>query len=269
MDADVPDSVVRVVPDLLGEILPAVGERLVGIYLYGSAVSGSFDEGVSDVDLMVATDSALSDVVVDALASAHERFWAVHPDFLDRIDIVYAPTVTLSGTVGMADDLPPLLTVSPGSPLHATQATQEWVLNRRLVFETGVTLAGAPARSVVAPVSLDEVRDAVARKLYSLREWAPSVRHRGGHAYVVLTTCRALLTLTTGRQVSKAEAAEWVRCRQPQFRLLIDSALEWRQAQAVRDETPLPESLVSQIVDLLDLACASVEEECRGLPSGC
>jgi predicted nucleotidyltransferase len=61
---------------VLGEILPAVGARLVGVYLYGSAVSGSFDEGISDVDLLVAVDSALRDDAVDALASAHERFWA-------------------------------------------------------------------------------------------------------------------------------------------------------------------------------------------------
>ncbi|MFC9220391.1 aminoglycoside adenylyltransferase domain-containing protein [Streptomyces hygroscopicus] len=112
----------------------------------------------------------------------------------------------------------------------------------------------------MAPVPADKVRAAVVGMMLSLREWAPQVAHRGGHAYVVLTTCRALLTLTTGRQSSKAQAARWARVRWPHLSPVLDAALEWRQAQAIRDETPLPMELTAQIAQLIGIACTQAEK---------
>lgn len=65
-----PVGVRRVLPDLVREVRGAAGERLVGVYLYGSAVGGDFDEGVSDVDLVVAvTGEVPDDTIRSAMAS--------------------------------------------------------------------------------------------------------------------------------------------------------------------------------------------------------
>ncbi|MFI7312348.1 aminoglycoside adenylyltransferase domain-containing protein [Streptomyces hygroscopicus] len=255
-----PESVRRVLSNLLREVRLPLGDRLVGVYLYGCAVTGDFDEGVSDIDLVVAVTDELDHDTLGGLDIAHRRVWAAHPDFLDRIDIVYAPVESLAGQLGASDRSPRLATVSPGSPLHATPATGEWVLNWQLVRDTGITLDGLPVGSVVAPVPADKVRAAVVGMMLSLRERAPQVAHRGGHAYVVLTTCRALLTLTTGRQSSKAQAARWARVRWPHLSPVLDAALEWRQAQAIRDETPLPMELTAQIAQLIGIACTQAEK---------
>jgi hypothetical protein len=254
------ESVQRVLSSVLQEVRLALGDQLVGVYLYGSAVAGDFDEGISDVDLVVAVVDELDHDALSGLETAHRCVWAAHPDFVDRIDIVYVPVGTLSGEPSAAERSPRLAAVSPGSPLHTAPATEEWALNWQLVRDTGITLDGLPVESVVVSVSADEVRAAVVREVLSLCEWAPQVAHRGGHAYVVLTTCRALLTLTTGRQASKAQAARWARVRWPHLSPVIDAAWEWRQAQAVRDETPLPMELASQIAQLMDIACTQAEK---------
>ncbi|GAP48758.1 nucleotidyltransferase domain-containing protein [Streptomyces azureus] len=118
----------HVLPALLEEVRSALGDELVGVYLYGSAVVGDFDEGVSDIDLVAAVADELDQEALDGLDTAHRRIWSAHPDFLDRIDIVYAPVAILSGRPGAAGRVSLLVTVSPGSPLHSTSVTQEWVL---------------------------------------------------------------------------------------------------------------------------------------------
>jgi len=45
-------SAVNIVLDvLLKRIQDIIGDRLVGVYLYGSFVAGDFDEKISDIDL--------------------------------------------------------------------------------------------------------------------------------------------------------------------------------------------------------------------------
>ncbi|MFI0714369.1 aminoglycoside adenylyltransferase domain-containing protein [Streptomyces inhibens] len=260
-----PFAVQQVLPDLLHEVRSALGDRLVGMYLYGSAVSGDYDEGVSDIDLMAAVTGELSPDVLSALDAGHHRFWSGHPEFTDRIDLIYAPAAYLSGELNASATPPILATVSPGSPLHAEPVSQEWILNRHLVHDTGVTVHGRPLECAVTAVPAETVRAAVARKVLSLRDGAAQVVHRGGDAYVVLTACRALLTLTTARHASKADAARWARERWPGFRPVIDAALEWRLGQAVRDETPLPRELSAQRDGLLDAVCRVAEDRTAGV----
>ena len=50
---------------LLGQLLDgirnALGERLLGLYLYGSLVAGDFTPGTSDVDLLAATATIIDE----------------------------------------------------------------------------------------------------------------------------------------------------------------------------------------------------------------
>ncbi|GGL10417.1 nucleotidyltransferase domain-containing protein [Streptomyces flaveus] len=171
----------RVLPSLLDEIQSALGDQLLGVYLYGSVVGGDFDEGVSDIDLVVAFADAVDQSMMGRLETAHYRFWQTHPDFVDRIDLVYAPAAVLSGrppSDGGSSGLPLLASVSPGSPLHTTPATRSWALNWQQARDAGATLTGRPVESVVRPVPVDEVRAVVAAEALSLRERIPETHHR-------------------------------------------------------------------------------------------
>ena len=67
--ADVPE-----VDALLGELRTQVqatlGDELLGLYLYGSMVTGGYTVGISDVDLLAVTTSTLGDATLQALRHA-------------------------------------------------------------------------------------------------------------------------------------------------------------------------------------------------------
>ena len=73
-----------------------------------------------------------------------------------------------------------------------------------------------------------------------LREWpsrvrAPWVAYVPAHqGYVVMTICRALYTLATGKQATKEEAAAWAAARYPEWSSFISDA-EQRLRADVRD----------------------------------
>ena len=63
-----------------------LGPQLVGVYLDGSLAAGGFAEHSSDIDVLVVTESVLSDDVVTALGMMHARLatgtskWVQEPD---------------------------------------------------------------------------------------------------------------------------------------------------------------------------------------------
>src|ERR1035437_7278621 len=56
---------------LVSDIRAVLGNELVGLYLYGSAVSGDFDEDVSDIDLVAVTRPDVSAIEIAALERMH------------------------------------------------------------------------------------------------------------------------------------------------------------------------------------------------------
>ncbi|PKB83316.1 MAG: hypothetical protein BZY88_02410 [SAR202 cluster bacterium Io17-Chloro-G9] len=56
---------------LLSKMQYVLREKLVGLYLYGSLATGDFDHDVSDIDLLAATASDISDSEVQALREMH------------------------------------------------------------------------------------------------------------------------------------------------------------------------------------------------------
>src|SRR4051812_45976805 len=43
--------------ELVSEMEKVLGEKLVGLYLYGSLVTGDFDDDISDIDLLAVTSA--------------------------------------------------------------------------------------------------------------------------------------------------------------------------------------------------------------------
>jgi predicted nucleotidyltransferase len=61
----------------------------VGVYLYGSLVSGDFDEKPSDVDLTAALRDNLTDADLDTLRSMHQNMVATFPHWDNRVEVAY------------------------------------------------------------------------------------------------------------------------------------------------------------------------------------
>jgi predicted nucleotidyltransferase len=196
---------------------------LVGIYVYGSYVSGGFDPGVSDLDLVAVTAPPIEAIDLEGLGRMHRDFVSRYLAWNDRIEVVYVGQAALWS---FRTSPGPLAVVSPGEPFHLRDERMvEWLQNWYLVRGTGVALYGPDAAAVVPPIAWTEFVAAAAR-------YADEVRHRsfddaspGALAYAVLTMCRALRTVRAQAHGSKQEAAAWTRDQMPEWAWLIEIAL--------------------------------------------
>lgn len=217
-------TVASLVEALAGEIHAALGERLLGLYLFGSLVFGDFDDGVSDVDLLAVVGGPPTDAEVVRLAALHSGFVRLHPEWDDRVEVLYADPPTLAA-LGEGGEV---VLISPGEPLHRTAASAHWLTDVYAVRQYGVTLFGLPPAALLPPVSRADFVAAVRANLPQWRDWVHESRTRRHIAYAVLTVCRALYALVHGEQASKAVAARWAAGAHPEWAGLVERALRWR-----------------------------------------
>ena len=218
MTSDRPSEVF--VQELTTGLQSALGVDLVALYLYGSSVSGGYDEGVSDIDLLAVTAPDVSEIDIAGIDAFHQLVVARHPEWDDRLEVVYVGRETLADFRAGG----PLAIISPGEPFHIRDGVELWLQNFYLVRDTGVTLFGPDAANIIPAISWSEFMTATTRyadevRGRSLRDATPGTR-----AYGVLTMCRALRTIQSERPCSKQEGAAWVRSRMPEWAWLIDAA---------------------------------------------
>lgn len=214
--------------ELASDLQDAHGDDLIGIYVYGSYVSGGFDPGVSDLDLVTVTSRDADQLDLAGLGGTHVAFAARHPEWDDRIETVYVGLDTLRS---FRTSRGRLAVISPGEPFHLRDdPVVAWVQNWYLVRETGVALFGPPATSVVPSVSWPEFVDASRRYAAEIAAKDLDDSSPGHLAFIILTMCRARRAVETGTYGSKQEAAAWARERDPDRAWLIDAALRCRLA---------------------------------------
>ena len=213
--------------DLLAQLQRVLGDNLLGVYLYGSLVMGDFDDGLSDVDLLVATARHINQTEFEALHRVHQGIVAGDKQWDNRLEIAYVSRDALQSTKTKSSKMG---IISPGEPFHIVDSEFGWLMNWYMVREHGVTLLGPPPQDIIEDIHKDDFVKAVKGHLYYLRDYVDGVQHQGGQGYVILTMCRGLHTLRHGEQLSKKQAAEWAEKELPQWATLIRQALVWRMA---------------------------------------
>jgi hypothetical protein len=213
------------------------------LYLYCSLVAGDFDKKSSDIDLLVVITSNLDGEVLGRLGQMHARLAEGHPAWDDRIEVAYAPAPALRRFKTEAGNI---AIVSPGEPFHTKAAGKDWLLNWYTVREIGVALLRPSPRTLIPEISKAEFVEVVREQAEAWRGWVYEMRHPGGQAYAVLTTCRALYTHTHGEQASKRTAALWAQGYLPRWASLIRRAWGWRGG--VQDEEVDIEATFSETV---------------------
>ena len=213
--------------ELLSEIQTVLGPKLLGLYLYGSLVSGDFDHDVSDIDMLAVMTSDLTETEAAALKHMHEEFVRRNPNWEHRIEVQYFST---EGLKTFRTQSSKMGNISPGEPFHIIDAGIEWLLNWYFVREFDVVLFGPSSHQFIASISKDEYLQAVQDHT---RQWTDYVKttHTSWHgqSYAILTLCRAFYSYTNGEQVSKKKAAEWAAQQLPEWAYLIQNALAWRK----------------------------------------
>jgi hypothetical protein len=198
---------------LLEEMQKVLGDQFVGMYLYGSLSSGDFHPDASDIDYLVVTADILSENTIGALESMHYRIWNTGLKWAEKLEGSYLPVAHLRRYEKMDTAYP---TVNEGRFYLAPHGSN-WVIQRHIIREGGVTLAGPDPRSMIDPVGPDDIRRAVTGTLHEW--WFPLLddpswlKNHGSeyHAYAILTMCRSLYALERGEIVSKPVAAGWAQ----------------------------------------------------------
>lgn len=217
----------RLLESLLSRMRNIFQERLAGLYLYGSLTTGDFDLESSDVDLLAATSSDVTDTEIEALRAMHRDFAAENPDWDDRVEAAYLSVKALRT---FRSERSPIAIISPGEPFHMKDAGKEWLQSWYAVREDSVALFGPPAKTIIAPITLEEFTQCIRDYTVALGERVKSVQGRKTQAYEILTMCRALYLIRTGGRASKTKAALWAQKELPEWSRLIQSALAWREA---------------------------------------
>jgi hypothetical protein len=217
---------------LLSGVRAILGDDLVGIYLYGSLASGDFDPRSSDIDFVVVTGGALTNRTIRALEIMHTDLWAGGLKWAAKLEGSYIARDAFR-RYDPQDGLYP--TVNEGR-FYVAPHGSDWIIQRHVVREHGVVIAGPPPPSLIDPVQPDDLRRAVVGTLDEW--WSPIIRENPGwldrrlyQAFAVLTMCRVLYTLHHGAIASKPVSARWaLDVLDAQWRPLIERALAWPDA---------------------------------------
>lgn len=238
-DSRIPDQPypeLRVVLDAYAsELSVELADNLVGIYLTGSLAVGDFDAD-SDVDFLVVTKTEISEPTSKRLQAIQEKIYALG----------CYPAQHLEGSfISLADLNDPQIVgqkelyyfdngwTDIDQSVHDNQWHVRWILRER-----GVTLIGPRPMDFVNEVPPKELRDEMKKgMLERMLEFEPCLdqprcysNSRFGQPHIVLTFCRMLQTLRTGRVESKKAAAEWAKgVVEPKWIKLIDDAVIERE----------------------------------------
>lgn len=236
------DNADNILDQLMTGLRTNLRQRLVGVYLYGSLITGDFDSGISDIDLVVVMTEELDKARFNELHQLHEQVVERHPDWDDRLELAYISSAALRtfrsqhSTIGI---------ISPGEPFHLVRAGEDWLISWYALREDGVALVGPPITSLIDPISVDEYLRSVQDHITAYRTAVNETANKQFLSYIVLTVARGAFTLTHGRPASKRKAAAWAKERYPQWSDLIEKA--WRRRANPRSDRLSTEQTRSEV----------------------
>ncbi len=214
-----------------------LGNQWVGLYLSGSLAAGEFDPRRSDIDFVSVTTGELSPTLVQSITALHSQLLERHPAWGIKLEGPYIPLLALR----RYDTAPAYFpSARSGGSFGVDQQGIDGIIQRAILREHGLAIAGPAPRDLVDPVPPNDLRRASAGILHDW--WLPQLQdqqrlvEREYQAYAVLTMCRILYTLSFGEVVPKPHAARWAKetldiC----WTALIERALTWQPSDGIDD----------------------------------
>jgi predicted nucleotidyltransferase len=213
---------------ILAGIRANIGDKLVGLYAFGSLVTGDFNLARSDLDLAAVLTEDLDGEAFERLSRMHAEIAQKYPAWDDRIEVGYIAAEHLREF----DPTCTIAVISPGEPFHFRAAEYGWLFNLNVLRAQGLTLAGPPPATLISPISKEELDRGLIDLMRMWREWTddpdPHLKH-SQQAYPIMTMCRALRAFRTGDFVSKNEAVRWAALELPEWSALILQSVKWRE----------------------------------------
>jgi hypothetical protein len=231
-----PQAVSALVTERLAAVDAALPGLVSALWVTGSAASGDWRPGRSDVDFIAATSRVPTLTDLEALAVVHA------PDGETHVDGMYVPAADLSAPPAAEEPAPHVVDGQFGIGRCGQCTPVAWLELR----QDGVAVRGpAPAEVVAAP-------DPAALRgwlLGNLRGyWSDEAAHAervgaerpaaapvGAYpvVWMVLGAARLLATLTTGRVISKTATGGYVAAHFPAYAELAGRCVAWRAGEEI------------------------------------
>jgi hypothetical protein len=228
-----------VLDELVDSVRTVLGEKLIGAYLQGSFAVGDFDRH-SDVDFIIAIADQLSAEEARELQEMHGRIYDLPSEWAKHLEGSYFPVEYLRQFSKTGHDQ---WYLDHGSRCLVMSDHCDTLVVRSTVRDFGVTLYGPKPASLIDPVPVKLLQ----REIYDvMHNWGGEIladteryNNRFYQGFIVLSYCRMLYDLGTGRPGSKREAAEWAKATlDPSWNGLIDRAWECRPDPATSVRQP-------------------------------
>lgn len=230
-----PPDIKRVLDALVDGASATLAGDLVGIYVRGSLATGDFIPETSDVDVLVATERPVDDPQFAELAALHADIAQSPNPYANRLEVAYIDRAALRHFAPGVHHP----TLGQGESLRWTEHHTNWILERWMVREHGITLLGPDPRTLIDPIPQADLRNAVRDRMPDWVDWANDSddpewlqpkRHKN---YVIETMCRALYALSTGELTSKPRAVAWaIDALPPEYRDLVLESRAWREDES-------------------------------------
>lgn len=212
-----------------------LGENFIAAYLQGSFAVGDWDAD-SDVDFLVAIEQDISEANLPALQAFHARMYRQESGWAQRLEGSYFPRELLKRGDSTKKHL--LFLDNAHDTLIRSDHDNSLVV-RWVVREHGIPLAGPNADQLIEHVSADALRNEIldvmegwAKEIFAGR-W--SMDNHWAQPFAVLSYCRMLHSLQTGKIHSKLAGAQWAQSAlDHQWIGLIQRAWEERPNPALK-----------------------------------
>jgi predicted nucleotidyltransferase len=214
MDTSFPTSnsaLNAVLHEFVQSVQAILSANFVSACLQGSFAIGDWDND-SDVDFTIVTGQDVSENELSALQAMHARIYQLDSEWAKHLEGSYFPMKILKSgdpakkELWYLDNTHDKLILSN----HDNTLVVRWV-----VREYGIPLAGLAPQELIDPVSADDLRQEISA---TMQEWAEEIfagkwgmTNRWAQPYAVLSYCRMLHSLQTGRIASKLSGAQWAK----------------------------------------------------------
>jgi len=232
-----------------------LSENFIAVYLQGSFAVGDWDCD-SDVDFLVVIHHELSEVELASLQTMHGKIYDLKSPWAQHLEGSYFPQMLLKQydplhtPIYFLDNTNRELALSD----HDNTSVVRWV-----VREYGIPMAGPDPKTLIDPVSSNDLRQEILTKMDS---WAQEVfsgadplSSRWRQPYAVISYCRMLHTLNTGRVASKLAGVEWAKhVLDSQWSDLIQRAWDDRPDVGLKARTKADPADIASTIDFIRYA---------------
>jgi streptomycin 3"-adenylyltransferase len=236
--ANCPDAIRQQVENFRDGVVHILGDNLRGVYLHGSLAMGGFNLARSDIDMLVVTRQGLGDtwraiaklvlkisgnpnpLEMSCLRESYLHPWQYPTPFDFHFSEDWREKTAQAlqgGQSGLWSG-----STAPTDPDLAAHVT--------ITRTRGICLAGKPIHAVFPEVPRADYLDSILSDFDFARE-----RINQNPVYAVLNFCRIYGYVREGRIDSKAEAGVWALDHLPEYRPLIQVALDLYRGEESSD----------------------------------